>query len=573
MSTWFKYWLVLSLLLWVVGCGSSSKQSIQDIDNSRVAQSTQGDAIAGQNVQIDKSTYIGTQINSPPEVLEQIRRFNERQNQELTAFQQWQIGIGLGVIFSLASLGVIWLFWSYITPLNSRTYFINTLQKGIRRKVYKSGVFNTLKVLSKVYGDKKSLRAFNICLVMAYVYAFLFFTLNLAFIKIPPALSRNIIYIDNQYKSGLFLYLIFVTILAFSLIYSLVKYNFIDNFMSWFYKKYTKETHTLKLYRVFFITSLIYVITSLVLIKFELLTALIIFSIFYKILITNPKVKIPIEWQALMLLIPLTFILSLILNALGYLTTVPTTIIILGGLVAISVNTAIFSTLIFIIFLLLASLIKGFDHNTIFILSIYIFLPLINALLDYLSWWVSRAFLEKTLQTDKVWLITLEVLIDAFLAVLFMLALCLLLPAGAIALDNLFSHWVDADGQSATTNWQYYAYAAAVAPFGEGLMVTLMLWTTLLPTFIHLVLGCLAIIIFSLKGQALATFLINTPEGHRLRYTAASLWLYGYLLLSIGIVSLIIWLVLKIADLPIAAWLYNFTRYFYADYGLPELPS
>ncbi|MBK8452446.1 MAG: hypothetical protein WAQ53_16480 [Thiofilum sp.] len=554
MSAWFKYWLALGLLLWIVGCGGSSEQSTQDISQSQVAQSVQGDAIAGQTVKVDKSTHIGTQINLPTEVLEQIERLNERRSKELSTFQVWVIFISFTILFLLISIGLVWFFWRiYIAPIDSRQYFITTLQQGIRRKFYRTAVYRLLDFLFKIYGGKSSLRAFNISFLLAYAYPILAFILTYSYFNGINSFSHSFLFSEQS----IYRLIVFPIIIAWLVItYYTFKYGWI----------YSLDLD-LRIIKYFEKLGVNYKLTINI---WHLVCGLTLALLGY--LVRNDFIFINICFfagYATGILAILIFTITLIAYKFNM------AILILGFSILFISFGRIFhkkiiitlSGLIFT-FVLLGVYIK--DYKTAMIISFfYLMMPLINALLDYLSWWVSRAFLEKTLQTDKVWLITLEVLIDALLAVLFMLALCLLLPAGAIALDSLFSHWIDADGQSATTNWQYYAYAAAVAPFGEGLMVTLMLWTTLLPTFIHLVLGCLAIIIFSLKGQALATFLINTPEGDRLRYTAASLWLYGYLLLSIGIVSALIWLILKLADLPIAAWLYEFTRYFYAAYGLP----
>jgi hypothetical protein len=192
----------------------------------------------------------------------------------------------------------------------------------------------------------------------------------------------------------------------------------------------------------------------------------------------------------------------------------------------------------------------------------YLMLPLVNALLDWLSWWVSRWFLERTAREPRVRVIVLDVVLDFGMAVLFMLTLCLLLPAGAMALDSLYAGWVDVKtGVATQTNWQEYAVWARDDPWGKGIMVTLMLVTTLIPTLLHILLGLMAFFIHGFKGAALADFLEQPRKNWR--DAVASVWMFGYVLMAVGVMWAL-WRVFQhFAQLPIAQWLYNFTGYFY----------
>ena len=194
----------------------------------------------------------------------------------------------------------------------------------------------------------------------------------------------------------------------------------------------------------------------------------------------------------------------------------------------------------------------------------YFALPLVNGLLDWLSWWVSRYFIERAAQGRQVWVIVLDIVGDFFAAVAFMLALCLLLPAVAELLDRLYAGDVDAKtGTVAMTHWRDYAVLARDEPWSRGIMVTLMLVTTLIPTLLHIFWGMVAFFIHSFRGKELASYLELTPQGHNWRYAVASLWIFGYGLLS----GLAMWVLYELfqhfAQLPIAHWLYNFTGYFY----------
>lgn len=192
----------------------------------------------------------------------------------------------------------------------------------------------------------------------------------------------------------------------------------------------------------------------------------------------------------------------------------------------------------------------------------YVLLPLVNALLDWLSWWVSRFFLERTAQAPRVRVIVLDVVLDFGVAVLFMLALCLLLPAGAILLDSLYAGWVNVKtGVPAQTGWQEYAVLARDDPWGKGIMVTLMLVTTLIPTLLHILLGLMAFFIHGFKGAALADFLEKPRKNWR--DAVASFWMFSYVVLAGAALWAMYQVFQHFAQLPIAHWLYHFTGYFY----------
>ena len=194
---------------------------------------------------------------------------------------------------------------------------------------------------------------------------------------------------------------------------------------------------------------------------------------------------------------------------------------------------------------------------------------MINALLDYLSWAVSRAFLEQTLKAPKVFLILAEIIADSLLAVVFLLLLCVLLPALGIGLDWLYAHWHNSKGIAAQTNWIEFAVTAAIDPWGKGLMVTSMLLSTLIPTLLHLLLGSSAFVIQALHGEKLAAFLQQHPPESKIHNLLASLWLYAYLVLALGLLIGAYWLLTHLWHLPIAQWVYGFTYWLYGAYGLP----
>jgi hypothetical protein len=194
----------------------------------------------------------------------------------------------------------------------------------------------------------------------------------------------------------------------------------------------------------------------------------------------------------------------------------------------------------------------------------FLMMPLVNALLDWLSWWVSRYFMGRALQAPRVRVIVRDISVDFGAAVLFMLALCLLLPGVAEVLDRLYAgHLSVTKHIAAQTDWRMYAQLARDDAWGKGIMVTMMLVTTLIPTLLHIFAGVLATFIHSFKGRQLAAYLEATAAGDNLRYAVASLWVFGYFVLA-GLAMWALWSGLQqFAGLPIAHWLYAFSGYFY----------
>lgn len=112
-------------------------------------------------------------------------------------------------------------------------------------------------------------------------------------------------------------------------------------------------------------------------------------------------------------------------------------------------------------------------------------LPLSNAVLDWLSWGVTRFLLRRAAQSGGGflgWVVLIgELIIDLLAAALFLTALATLLPV-------VFEVW-NRVGFVAHIDWVQMANDAYRDPFGAGLMVTGMLVTTFLPTAIHLSYG------------------------------------------------------------------------------------
>jgi hypothetical protein len=200
----------------------------------------------------------------------------------------------------------------------------------------------------------------------------------------------------------------------------------------------------------------------------------------------------------------------------------------------------------------------------------YLALPLINALMDWGSWWVSRYFLERASRETRVWNILRDLLYDSIWALLFMLLLCVCIPAVIMGLNGLYSLF-----SSASIDWTAYAVAARTDPWGKGIMVTLMLITTLIPTLLHIALGVVALLLNMLGGKGIAEFIKKAEARNNdalLAGAAARLTIYMLSGLALTL-AMAFWAIPRlwstVFKIPIARWLYQFTDLFY---NLPPIP-
>lgn len=126
-----------------------------------------------------------------------------------------------------------------------------------------------------------------------------------------------------------------------------------------------------------------------------------------------------------------------------------------------------------------------------------VMLPILNATLDWLSWWFSRIFLKRASQEDSVLMIARDVLFDLVIAIGFMLLLCLALPIGIELINSIYAPYAP----ESLFDWGALAQDAKDDPWGKGLMVTLMIVTTMIPTVLHVLLGLIAVILHSFLGK------------------------------------------------------------------------
>lgn len=424
-------------------------------------------------------------------------------------YSDWLDTIALCITVAGIILGLIYS--QILHSPTTRQRFIAVLQKSKVRNLYQAGVLWFLAFLQHVYGDKKSLRALNVSLLLAYLYPTLFFLFSYSYVGGTGQFSSLNILPEHYEKK----FWIFLFVIGFSLALSwLFIHGVCTNFKSGGY---------------IWVSALLMVFIGL--------------------------------FGLIVLMIESASLLAFIVMLISTVTGVAAILSAIASIGLFPFFAAIFSSIVMI-----GISVWGRNHNlSMTVLFFYLYLPVANALLDWLSWWISRFFMERTTTEHvSVRVIVLDVTADFIIAVLFMLILVLLLPVGAIGLDALYTNAIDANtGLTPQTQWQDYAVWARDEPWGKGIMVTLMLVTTLIPTLLHIFLGLVAFYIHAFKGQALAAFLTQANPEDNIANMQASLWVFGYAVLA-GLSMWVLWLGLnQLFNLPIAQWLYAFAKFFY----------
>jgi hypothetical protein len=200
-----------------------------------------------------------------------------------------------------------------------------------------------------------------------------------------------------------------------------------------------------------------------------------------------------------------------------------------------------------------------------FLLLFFVILPVLNAVMDWISWAVTRfhlGFIERASPGIPGGLIVATALIfDLAAALLFMVALAALIPIGLELADLLLSLF----GRD-SFDWRSAAAQAVRSPWDEGLFVTGMLLTPLVPTIATLTTGFASLVVPYTPGAAAAQHAISdhpdaTPtaeEVSRVEGTVrlSRLWYAPALLIAVGI-FLAIWAIVDATGIPVAGFLYN----------------
>ena len=129
----------------------------------------------------------------------------------------------------------------------------------------------------------------------------------------------------------------------------------------------------------------------------------------------------------------------------------------------------------------------------IFVLFLFsVVFPLSNSLFDLLSLQISRWWIQRIQGANGFARIVGESILDLTMALLLLLILAIALIT-LIKLTNA-GFMAGNPNDPALINWRGHIELASLDPWGEGFMVSAMLFSTLFPTFIHLLVGLAAVI-------------------------------------------------------------------------------
>jgi len=150
-----------------------------------------------------------------------------------------------------------------------------------------------------------------------------------------------------------------------------------------------------------------------------------------------------------------------------------------------------------------------------FLLLFFIILPVLNAVMDWGSWAVMRYFLNPIGKAPDgplgVGVVLLVLVIDTIAALFFVVALAALIPVGLELADLLLSVF----GRE-TFDWRALAARTVRSPWDEGLFVTGMLLTPLVPSIANMTLGFAALFVPLTLGAKQAVQDIGDPSEVRL---------------------------------------------------------
>ena len=156
--------------------------------------------------------------------------------------------------------------------------------------------------------------------------------------------------------------------------------------------------------------------------------------------------------------------------------------------VAVTFAAAVAATVALAVVSVISSYLRGYYADAQAVLLLYLMLPLINALFDCVSVKYSRYFSTRIAAGEGTGMVSKHLLLDAILALLFFFGLLLALPP---LIDGY--NWLCSFTSLPPINWRELALQARDDPWGAGILVTLMLLSTLIPTLLHLLMAGLAL--------------------------------------------------------------------------------
>ena len=198
-----------------------------------------------------------------------------------------------------------------------------------------------------------------------------------------------------------------------------------------------------------------------------------------------------------------------------------------------------------------------------FLLLFFVILPILNAMMDWVSWAITRfhiSFIERASPDWKGGLITgVFLTAEVMTSVLFVAMLGVLLPIGLELADLLLSVF----GRE-SFDWRAASTQATRAPWNEGLFITGMLLTPLVPTIATFTIGLAALAAPYTPGARRAVYSISdhpdaNPSLEEVLLVTRTLhwsrlWYVPALALSVG-VFLGVWGIFHASGVPIATFL------------------
>jgi hypothetical protein len=164
-------------------------------------------------------------------------------------------------------------------------------------------------------------------------------------------------------------------------------------------------------------------------------------------------------------------------------------------------------------------------------LLFFLLLPALNSVFDFLSWGASRYLLHDVAHEDRsISRTASHIVIEFALGLLLLYSLAFFIPF-IIQLFNLFA----ARWGRPSIEWSAYAREALHAPWTSGLMVTVMLLSTLIPTAGHFFLATVSLVIRVAPYREWVAMLLNDPEPSNLHKTIAASWLTGYIVFAFAV--------------------------------------
>jgi hypothetical protein len=198
-----------------------------------------------------------------------------------------------------------------------------------------------------------------------------------------------------------------------------------------------------------------------------------------------------------------------------------------------------------------------------FLLLFFVILPVLNAMMDWVSWAITRfhvSFIERASPDWKgALIVALFLTAEVITSVAFVAMLAVLLPIALELADLLLSVF----GRD-SFDWRAAAEQATRSPWDEGLFITGMLLTPLVPTIATFTIGLAALAAPYTPGAGQAVNAISdhpdaTPSLEEVRLVSQTLywswlWYLPALAISVG-VFLGVWGAFHIAGVPVAAFL------------------